>query len=491
LKRNIALLDELLNLQSNDDIVTREFTAMGQACALFYVEGMSNGALMAAHILRPLMRSNQEASGQAAVTLAITRLLEGPELASQTNPHIVVEELMRGQCLLLIDTADTAILLDMRSYARRAVSAPLTESVVAGPHEAFNETLRDNLTLLHRKLPTPNLICEIMSIGTQIGTQVSLCYLNGLCKAETVTELKHRLECAALDYVEAMGILEQLIEDDPFAPLPQVAATERPDRAVSFLMEGQAVLLMDGSPRAIAMPMNIWHLFHAPDDSYMRWQYGTFMRFIRVIGALVSLLLPAVFVSLVIYHPMALPMTLLTSIMQSRTIVPISLFGEALLMLTVFNLINEAGTRVPGLMGSSLGLVSALILGTAAVDAGLVSPLLIIVVALSGLGGYAIPNYSMAFAFRIGQLLLLIAGGSMGMTGVGLVLVLLLCQVAGMESLGEPFLAPLSPQRVHNPDLLTRAPTFRQRLHTYLANPARMQRTSGRMRRFDEDRRKS
>ncbi|MEG0126762.1 MAG: spore germination protein, partial [Clostridia bacterium] len=237
-----------------------------------------------------------------------------------------------------------------------------------------------------------------------------------------------------------------------------------------------------GSPLALAMPMGIWHLFHAPDDSHMRWQYGSYMRLIRFIGAVISLLLPALFVSIVIYHPIALPMTLLTSILQSRTVVPISLLGESVLLLTFFSLINEAGTRVPGLMGSSLGLVSTLILGTAAVDAALVSPLLIIVVALSGLGGYALPDYSLSFAFRIAQMLLLLIGGMM---------VLLVCCVAGMESLGMPYLAPSSPKRTHNPDLILRAPVFRQRLRAYLANPAHMDRAHGRMRRFDEEKEKT
>ncbi|MEF9878196.1 MAG: spore germination protein, partial [Clostridia bacterium] len=218
---------------------------------------------------------------------------------------------------------------------------------------------------------------------------------------------------------------------------------------------------------------------------------GSYMRLIRFIGAVISLLLPALFVSIVIYHPIALPMTLLTSILQSRTVVPISLLGESVLLLTFFSLINEAGTRVPGLMGSSLGLVSTLILGTAAVDAALVSPLLIIVVALSGLGGYALPDYSLSFAFRIAQMLLLLIGGMMGLVGVCMALVLLVCCVAGMESLGMPYLAPSSPKRTHNPDLILRAPVFRQRLRAYLANPAHMDRAHGRMRRFDEEKEKT
>lgn len=484
LKRNLELIETQLNLDKNDDIVTREFTALGRDCALFYVEGMSSGEQMADFILRPLLRAPMEASGRQALELVTRRLLEASEVKTEKEPHAALQELMRGQCLLLVDTVDESVLIDMRSYVRRAVSTPQTESVVIGPHEAFTEPLRDNLTLLHKMLPTPQLICEVREVGTQISTQVAVCYLDGICPQETLAELERRLDGAALDYVLTSGVLAQLIEDDPFAPLPQVVSSERPDRAVSFLLEGQAVLLVDGSPRCLAMPMGMWHLFHAPDDTYMRWQYGTFMRLIRAVGAAVALLLPALFVSMVIFHPISLPMSLLTNIIQSRSIVSISLFGEAMLMLAVFNLINEAGTRIPGLMGSSFGLVSALILGTAAVDAGLVSPLLIIVVALSGLGGYALPNYSLSFAFRMGQMLLLIAGGLMGLPGVCLTLLLLVARIAGMESLGRPYLAPRSPARPRNPDLLIRAPLFRQRLRAYLANPDASPRAQGRMRRL-------
>lgn len=490
LKRNMQLLETELTLNENDDIVTRRFTALGNACALYYVEGMSSSAQMAESVLRPLMRFSMQLSGRQAVQEATERLIEASEIKTESSPKAAITELMRGQTLLLMDTADEAVLIDLRNYVRRAITVPQTENVVIGPHEAFTEPLRDNLTLIHRMLPTPQLVVKILEVGTRISTQVGLCYLSGVCRADTVSAIETRLNDAALDYVLTMGELSQLIEDDPFAPLPQVVSTERPDRAVSFLLEGQAVILLDGSPRALALPMGLWHLFHAPDDTYMRWQYGTFMRVVRFAGAAVALLLPALFVAMVIFHPITLPASLLTNIIQSRSAVSISLFGEALLMMTVFDLINEAGTRIPGLMGSSFGLVSALILGTAAVDAGLVSPLLIIVIALSGLGSYALPNYSLSFAFRVGQMLLLIAGGLMGMPGLMLVLLFFIFRVAGMESLGQPYLAPTAPARVHNPDLIARPPLFRQRLRAYLADPAHMLRARGRMRRMSLERKK-
>ncbi len=485
LEKNLKALQERLHLDVNDDVVLRRFDALGQDCALLYVEGLSDGEQMAQHILRPMMNSPLALAGRSAAEQVMQSVLTVPEVESGPEVSQALDDLLRGLCLVLIDSCDQALRIDLRSYARRSLSGPQNETVVVGPNDAFNETLRDNLTILHRRVPSPDFVCRLLKVGTETPCQVALCYLDGVCPVETVEELQRRLDGVGLDYVLSSGTLEQLIEDNPYAPLPQMVGTERPDRAVSFLMEGQAVLLLDGSPRALALPVSLWHLFHAPDDSYMRWQYGTFMRLLRLFGALVTLLLPAVFVSLVVYHPITIPMTLLTSIMQSRTNVPINLFEETILMVVVFALINESAIRIPGMMGSSLGLVSTLILGTAAVDAGLVSPLLIIVVALSGLGSYAMPNYPLSFAFRMGQVVLLLAAGITGISGLCYAVVMLLCWVAAMESLGQPFLAPGSPRRTHNPDLLLRAPTFRQRLRTYLSNPEEMKRAYGRMRRFD------
>ena len=485
LKRNMKLMQKLLNTGENSDIVIRELTALGQDCAVYYVDGMVGASLAADFVIRPLLRCREVLSGKQALDKICREVIEAPEVKRMAEPAQAVSAMMNGLCLLLIDTADEAILTDVRFYVKRGISSPKTETVVVGPHEAFTEPLRDNLTLLHRLLPTPDLICKRITVGTRVKTNVAIVSLRNACPPETTAELERRITTTNVDDVLTIGMLGQLIEDDPFAPLPQAASTERPDRAVSFLLEGQAVVLIDGSPRCLCMPVTLWHLFHAPDDTYMRWQYGSFMRFIRFFGASVALLLPALFVSIVIFHPISLPMSLLTNIIQSRSVVSISLLSEALLMLTVFDLINEAGTRIPGLLGSSFGLVSTLILGTAAVDAGLVSPLLLIVVALSGLGSYALPDYSLSFAFRMGQMALLIAGGLLGVPGICLLSVFLLLRVAGMKSLGRPYLAPRSPLRMHNPDLLLRAPVFRQRLRTWFSRPGQRLRARGPMRRFE------
>lgn len=482
LRHSRAMVEQAVHLTENDDIIVRPFQAMGLAGVLYYVDGMASGQQIADFILRPLLSASEKLTGDRALCAAREKLIEIPELTEEKALLPAIAQMMRGQCLVLLDTCDRALLADVRAYVRRSVSTPQTENVIIGPHEAFTESLRDNLTLLHRLLPTPELNCRVVTVGDSIPSQVAVCSLTGICPQETVQELLRRIGLCRADSVLTLSMLSQLIEDNPYAPLPQTILTERPDRVASFLLEGQAAVLMDGSPYGLCMPMSLWHLLHAPDDTYMRWQYGFFMRLVRMAGLALALLLPGVFLSLVLFHPVALPMSLLTNIIQSRSVVSISLFAEALLMILVFDLINEASARIPGLMGSSFGLVSALILGTAAVDAGLVSPLLLIVVALSGLGSYALPSYPLSFAVRIGQLLLTVAGGLLGLPGVCLGLVCLINRMAGLQSLGSPYLAPSSPYRTHNPDLVWRGPLFRQRLRTWLARPQSMLRLRGPMR---------
>jgi len=483
LSKNITTLKTHLNASANNDIVIRCFHALGQDGVLTYIDGMASNKDVAEHILEPLMQSVMPAQKpKNLLQYAMQHCLPVPSAKVEADLPKAMDAVLHGQCLLLLDCCPEAILIDLRGYVHRPVNKPVNERVVIGPHEAFNEALRDNLTLLHRLLPTEKLVVTMQQVGTEIHSQAAVCYLEGICPKETVDRLQQRISGCQVDAVSSIGMLEQLLEDDPLAPLPQTVMTERPDRVASFLLEGQAVVLLDGSPRALVMPVSLWHLCHAPDDSHMRWQYGTAMRLLRLLGAVAALLAPAVFVCVYSFHPSLLPMTLLTSILQSRTVLPISMYGEAFFLLLLFDLINESGTRAPELMGSSLALVSTLILGTAAVEARLVSPLLLITVALSGLGSFALPDYSLAFAFRMAQLVLVPVAGLTGAGGLCAALVLLCCWVGGMESLGSPYLAPTAPIRLHNPDLILRRPVYRQRLRPEAS--FHVKRTRGRMRRW-------
>lgn len=484
LERNVAELERRLYRPVNPDMVRRDMMVFRRDAAVFFVDGMTNAEQLQHYVMTPCQQKAQTALNGDLQEMLLQTVHVGDVKCVSTFEE-AISAIVNGKAVLLADGMPCAMCMDIRSFVRRSISPPLTESVVNGPHQGFNEALRDNITLLRRILHTPELIGEMTTIGFAAPTNLCIMYLQNAVDQEMLQRVKNRLAGLAVDQVLSIGALEQLLEDKPYALLPQCCLTERPDRAASFLLEGQVVLLMDGAPQALAVPISLLHLLHTPDDTSMRWQYGSFLRVIRLIGALCTLLLPGLFVAAATFHPEALPVTLLTAILESQAQVPLSIPAETFLMLVMFNLINEAGTRVPGVVGNSLGTVSGLILGQAAVDARLIHPLLIIVVAVSSLGSYAMPDYALGMAFRIGQMLFLGAGCAFGLYGMVLLLLVMLVRLCCLTSLGSPMAAPMAPLRTHNPDILVRWPIWRQRLRTWLGNPQNMERITGRMRRWD------
>lgn len=486
MEKSIPALEERLCRPVNPDMLRRDLTVFRRSAAVFFVDGMTSAEQLQRDVLAPCLEKAKCAlAGDLQQALLQTVHIGDVKCVSTFSE--VVEAVVSGKAALLADGMPGALCMDVCSFVRRSISPPLTESVVNGPHQGFNEVLRDNVTLLRRILHTPELIGEMSSVGFAAPTSLCVMYLQNAVDKDMLQRVKNRLQGLHVDQVLSIGALEQLLEDKPYALLPQFCLTERPDRAASFLLEGQIVLLLDGSPQALAMPISLLHLLHTPDDTSMRWQYGTFLRLIRCIGALCTLLLPGLFVAAATFHPEALPVTLLTAILESQAQVPLSIPAETFLMLLMFNLINEAGTRVPGVVGNSLGTVSGLILGQAAVEARLIHPLLIIVVAVSSLGSYAIPDYALGMAVRIGQLIFLGAGCAFGLYGMALLMLVALVRLCAMTSMGAPFAAPLAPVRTHNPDVLLRYPIWRQRLRTWLSDSRGMNRIDGPMRRWDRE----
>lgn len=487
LKRSLDVLEKRLFRDVNSDMIRREFRVFRREAALYFVDGLVSTDFLQHYVLAPCQEHTDEAL-TADLEEALLQIIHVGDAKAVRTYAEAIDAIVNGKAVLLADGLPGALCFDIRFFVRRGIAPPLTESVVNGPHQGFNEALRDNITLLRRILHTPAFIGEMMTIGEASPTNICVMYLQDAVDPEMLQRVKNRLKGIRVDQVLSIGALEQLIEDNPFALLPQCCLTERPDRAASFLLEGQIVIVMDGAPQVLALPISFLHLFHTPDDTSMRWQYGTFLRLIRMLGALCTLLLPGLFVAAATFHPEALPVTLLTAILESQAQVPLSIPAEAFLMLLMFNLINEAGTRVPGVVGNSLGTVSGLILGQAAVEAKLIHPLLIIVVAVSSLGSYAIPDYSLGMAFRIGQLVFLAAGCVFGIYGIVLLSLVMVARLCSMTSLGAPFAAPVAPVRTHNPDVFIRYPLWHQRLRTWLGNPSSMERVHGRMRGWDRRR---
>ena len=484
---NLRMIRAAAHAEDSEDVMIHVFSLLGLDAALIFVDGLVSCQLLQRFLLEPLLAAPALAAGDTVGEHLRRRVLPLASLTETASLKTLLGRVFSGDAALICHTMTGALIADVKGFSKRALGQPVNESVIAGPHEGFTESLRENVALLRRLLRTPALISHEAAVGDKIPVRLCLMYLDGIARRENVEEIQRRIAGCRVDYVSSLGMLEQLLEDHPFALLPQAAVTERPDRAVSFLNEGQIVVLMENAPAALALPMGLLHLYHAPDDTAMRWQYGTFLRLIRGLGMALSLLLPGVFVALTVFHPEGMSLSLLTSVVESQARVPLSLFPSTLIMLLIFSLINEAGTRVPGALGASLSIVGGLILGTAVVEADLFSPLVLIVVALSGLGSYAAPTFPLTLSLRIAQLILLIAAGIGGYPGLLLSAFFLLARLCGMTSLKHPYLAPVAPWRPGNPDGALRPPVWRQRLRGAMANPFHIARFKGRARAWDRE----
>lgn len=482
--RSREAMDALLHRDVNPDMHVRHFRAFSRDASLYYVEGLVSADFLQHYVLTPLTLL-RDAEPSEPLDEAVHAAVYNCDVQTARTLEEAVNQAMNGRAVVFVDGMGCALGFEVRTFVRRGISPPLTENVVLGPHQGFNESIRDCITLLRRILPTPELIGEMRTIGDRYPTSLCVMYLDSAVDRDNLNRLKARLDGVHTDHVLSIGALQQLMEDRPFSLIPQCVLTERPDRAASMLLEGQIVLLLDGSSQVLVLPASILHLLHTPDDTSARWQYGTFMRLLRIFGMLAALLLPGLFAAVVTFHPEALPVTLLTAVLESQAAVPFSIPAETFIMLIMFNLIGEASTRVPSVVGSTLGTVSGLILGQAAVDAKLVHPLLLIVVAVSSLGSYAVPDYSLGLAVRIGQLLMLAAGCIFGVYGMVLFMAAGTVRLCALTSLGSPFAAPMAPLRPHNPDEMTRWPLWRQRWRTWLGSADNQRRTQGPMRRWD------
>ena len=465
LEKDIEVFRQALNCPENQDVTLHRFLCPGFEACLIFIEGMASGKLIGELILRAAQFSDTQevpAPDQRAVFLR-EKVLCISQAETEQRVEALVRKLLGGMTVLLADGCAEGVCLETRGFVMRPVGRTQSESAVSGSQEGFVEGLRANLTLLHRYVQSSQLVVEFLDVGTRVPTQLAVVHLKGVADEAILAELKRRLKCIEIPALLGIGQVQQLIEDHPCAFLPQMLQTERPDRAASCLLDGQIAVFADNSPYALIAPVTVFHLLHAADDALLRWQYGTFLRLIRMLGILFSLYLPAFYIALTQFHAHLIPMTLLTSIAETRARVPFPVVIEVLLMESSFYLINEAGTRMPSQIGSALGIVGALILGQAAVSASIISPILIIIIALTGLGNYSIPNYPFSLGIILYRLALEASAAVWGFYGIMLASFVIFCQLSAMKSLGQPYLAPASQRRPHNPDLLLRLPLRWQR----------------------------
>ena len=372
-------------------------------------------------------------------------LLPQNSVTSVKNYSDVFSGINMGDCLLFIDTLEIAFDIDVKKYEHRNISVPVNESAIKGPQEGFVENIRTNTSLIRRIVNNENLVIETIPIGKISKIKCSVCYLQNIANGDLVSEIKYRLNNLAVDSLLSTGELEQLIEDDVGFGIPHVLSTERPDKCAKYLFQGRIVLLLNGNPYSIILPATIEDFLFSPEDTNLRPLFANFLRIIRILAAITTLLLPGLYMAVTNFHQELLPTELLFSILSARENVPFPIILEIILLELAFELIREASLRVPSLIASSIGIVGALILGDAAVNAGIVSPILIIIVAITGIASFSMPDFSFGFHIRIFRFWFIALGATAGFLGIGVGLFIYVSMLCSIKSFGVPYTAPLTP----------------------------------------------
>lgn len=470
ISQNLKYIESKYNTEINSDIMLRKFSLTAKnktfKAFLLYIDGMVNSDLINRFILNPLMLRNdsntfdgnlkQETNPpQPIENISIKKFNLESYIYSNLMPQNSLEKITSfkdtfsgvnsGNCILFVDTINVAFDIDVKGFKQRSVEAPNNEVIIKGSQEAFVENLRTNTSLLRRIINNENLIIENMVIGDISKTKLAICYMNNIANPKLVNEVKYRLNNLELDSIFSSGQLEQLIEDNDYYGIPSLISTERPDKSATFLMQGRVIILMNGTPYATIAPAVLIDFLSSPEDSNLKVIFANFLKLIRLFAYFITLLAPAFFIAITGFHQELIPTELLLSIFASRENVPFPIIFELLLMEVSFELIRESSLRVPGPVGSTLGIVGALILGDAAVSAHIVSPILIIVVAITGLSSFAIPDFSFSFHLRVYRFLFIFLGYISGFLGIGLGLFLYISMLCSIKSFGVNFTAPFSP----------------------------------------------
>ena len=449
----------------NSDIILRPFAInvnnKNYSSLFVGIDGMIDSNLVNNFILRPLLETNRNSNKTnfkningieikkvyktSLENYIFDKLLPQNSIKKVNKFSDVLMHINSGDCAIFIDTLNIAFVLDVKGFQSRGVEKPQNEIVVRGSQEAFVEKLRTNTSILRRLVNSSELIIENTTVGKITKTKVAICYIRNITNASLVSEVKYRLNNIDVDYVLSSGNVEQLIQDNSRVAFPQMISTERPDKATHHLLEGRVVILVDGTPYSLIAPGVFIDFLSSPEDLNLKHQYANLLKVIRFIATFITLLLPGIYVAVMNYHTELLPTELLFTIAASRNSVPFPVIFEILLMELAFELIREAGLRIPTPIGPTIGIIGALVLGDAAVSANLVSPVLIVLVALTGICSFAIPDFSLNFTFRIYKFLYILLGYVAGLLGIAIGLFAQLAILCDLKSFGVSYLAPYAP----------------------------------------------
>ncbi len=447
-KKDKAAMDTALAKDLNGDLKIREFTlrlsGRDVKCCAYFFDGLVDKAGVNDFILRPLMMGSRSTEIRSYSDIMNVLLIQS-EVKETNTLGTLTFDANYGSVILLIEGYGKAISVDAKGWEHRGVESPEVEKVIRGPNDAFSEQIRESTALIRHLVRNKSLVSKEFSVGTISQTPVALMYLQNVAGEQLVREVERRITSLNIDYLFSSAELEQYLEGSSLITLPQFMATERPDRAARALLLGRAVVLVDGSPFAIIMPTTVFELNESAEDHYLRVPYVNMIRVIRMMAFICSLLLPGLYVAVVNFHGEILPTDMLISIVAARDKVPFPTIVEIIIMELSLEIIREAGARVPTPSGTTLSIVGALILGQAAVSAGIVSPILIIIVSIAAIGSFATPNYYLGISARILRFAYIFLGAVGGFLGITAGVFVNGVLWADTYSMGVPMFVPVAP----------------------------------------------
>ncbi|WZL73329.1 spore germination protein [Clostridiaceae bacterium 35-E11] len=453
LQENLKLIKERLGRSS--DIVIREFRAGKNGhtkISVIYTDGLVDKSLIQNFILKALMLDAPQADIDWKVplkkkTFEIIKdfiLPDGNIQEISTFEELFIH-LLSGDTIILIDGYNQGFVVSSKGWEERSITEPTSQTVVRGPKDGFSETLRTNTALIRRRIKDTHLWIETKQVGRKTKTDVAIAYIKSVANDKIVEEVRRRLDRIDIDGILESGYIEELIQDETYTPFPTIYNTERPDAVAAGLLEGRVAILVDGTPFVLLVPALFNQFFQSPEDYYQRFDIGTLLRLLRYAAFFIALLTPSLYIAATTFHHEMIPTPLLISIAAQREGVPFPALVEALIMEITFEILREAGVRMPRAVGPAISIVGALVLGESAVRAGIVSPVMVIVVSLTAISSFVSPTFDMTNAVRMLRFVFMILAASFGLFGIAFGFITMVLHLCSLRSFGVPYMTPASP----------------------------------------------
>ena len=430
------------------DLIMREIKIANNpkhSAVLVYLDKMININIMEEVIIKKLISKNGSSSYDISNAEYFKYLLGINDKDIYSSMDTITTAILDGKLILFIDEIDKAFGIGLKNPPNRSIEEPEVESVLRGPRDGFTESISTNIVLIRNRIKSPNLKSEQFIIGRETKTDVAILYLSNIANIKIVDELRERINRIDVDGVFGSNTIKEYIEDNPISIMPTIFSTERPDSLVGKLLGGRIAILVDGTPLAVTVPAIFVEFFETPEDFYLNFIYATFNRYIRYLAFIFSTILPGLFVAITTFHQELIPTGLLVSFIKARSTVPYPALVECFLMLIVYELLREAGVRMPRAAGQAISIVGALVLGQAAVESGLVSTPMIIVVSTTAIASFALPSTDMYTATILPRFVFLFLGGFLGLLTLTAGIIIFFLRLMSIRSFGVPYMEPLAP----------------------------------------------